>query len=635
MTIGVAGHVDHGKTTLVKQLTGIDTDRMKEEKLRGVSIEAGIAPWINGDGLSLSVVDVPGHTDFLKNTVRGLSAVDLAMLVVAADDGVMPQTLEHLETLRYFGANGGVVVLTKADLADEETLEIAELEIMEIVRGTFLEGKQVIAYSSIDGRNAEAIRAAVISEAAGAACKKADGPFRFWVDQCRHVNGFGTVVSGTVISGTIQKDDPVEILPHSRITRARFLESHGMRVEKAVAGQRIGMNLRNVPVGESERGSLIARPGTIRPSFLVNAEIEVRAMQKTVLSDRMKVKVYTGTFTASAVLVTMNGDSIAPGGRGCVQLRFSRPAPVLPGDRLVLSLMNVNTVVGGGRVIELPLEKLTRSRYGRLEPVLTSLVKKDVAAYVAFALQGGPASPVTVSALAGRSGFDRPSLENEFKKWVDRGEAVEYGDKGVFLKSRFLGITENVLTVAKRVFQEGNLKSKISFSEILSALETPVSEDVLKDVLDRLCGEGTLVREGGGFKLPDHRPVLSGPDAALSKRLLDYAARAGFVPFSVNQFCTETLEKWNPDKTLKILNFLHGQEKVVRLPNLRFLSISSMETIKDTVSRCISENGTMTISMSRDLLGFSRSIAIPVFEYLDSVGFTRREGEGRVLSGRD
>jgi len=631
ITLGVAGHVDHGKTSLVKRLTGVDTDRMQEEKQRGVSIEAGIAPWIMDAGLNLALVDVPGHKDFLKNTVRGLSCVDLAILVVAADDGVMPQTLEHLETLHYFGAKGGFVVLSKADLVDDETLELAELEIRDLVQGTFLDGKDVIHFSALDQRGTESIRASAIKEAQIISSKTADGPFRLWIDQARHVNGFGTVVSGTIISGCLNKDDRLQLLPSGMITRSRFLESHGLRIEKAVAGQRVGINLHNMAMDQVGRGMLIASPDSSSVSYLINAELDVRGKQPVSLTNRMRVKLYIGTLVVNAMVVIMGGERISPGQSGRVQFRLSRPVPVHPKDRFAVSLMNVNSIVGGGYVLEIPLEKYTNARSGKMEPVLAALKNDDVASFVRKAVEMAVHRPVTAGLLQQRSGIDLHRIQSELDRMLTNGVVMDFRDKGYFLADYFIAGKENVLTAAKEAIEKGRLKIRINAQEIVDTMGSLLTEDLVHPMLDELCREGKLVKEGGGFKIPDRKLTLSADDERLSRTLLEFAEQSGFVPFSASRFCSETPGHWNEDKAKRMLHFLHNQNKLIRLSNKRFVSINVMDTIKQRVQHRIESHGTVCLSDSQDILGYGRTMAVPVFEYLDSVGFTRREGEGRVL----
>ncbi|MBU0768938.1 MAG: selenocysteine-specific translation elongation factor, partial [Proteobacteria bacterium] len=290
ITIGIAGHVDHGKTAMVRCLTGFDTDRLQEEKRRGLSIESGVAPLELPSGELVSLVDIPGHSDFLKNAIRGLSCVDMAILIVAADDGVMLQTQEHLAILNFLKVKSGFIVLTKVDLVDDETLELAELEIVDMVKNTFLEGKPVLPFSAVDRRGLEDVRRNIGMEVEGAADKNDAAPFRLWVDQVRSFSGFGTVATGTIRSGIIKKDEIICLLPSEKKTRVRFIEVHHKKVPEAFAGERAGINLHKIPLKAVKRGMVLAGQETVRPSYLLNVELKVLKNSLKPIRNRQRVK---------------------------------------------------------------------------------------------------------------------------------------------------------------------------------------------------------------------------------------------------------------------------------------------------------------------------------------------------------
>jgi selenocysteine-specific elongation factor len=373
ITIGVAGHVDHGKTSLVKALTGIDTDRLQEEKRRGLSIESVIAPMELSSGGTVAFVDVPGHTDFMKNTIRGLSSVDAAVLVVAADDGIMPQTREHLEILRFLGAETGFVVLSKADLVDEETLQLAELEVRELLEGTFLEAKPVVNFSALDRRGLDEIRMQVESLVEGCRGKNHQDPFRLWIDQVRGVQGFGTVVSGTVLAGKIRENDPVVLLPPGLETRVRSLEGHHKKLPEASAGQRVGLSLPKIQLQDVGRGMLLAGTGSVPPSRYLNVNLKVLPGAGKPLKNAQKVKIYLGTSVTHARVVLMSGDVLLPGESGLAQLRPSKPVPALPSDPFVVCLMDIPTVIGGGKVLETGSQKYRPAKAPITIPYLQAL----------------------------------------------------------------------------------------------------------------------------------------------------------------------------------------------------------------------------------------------------------------------
>ncbi len=361
LTIGVAGHVDHGKTTLVRSLTGIDTDRLREEKERGLSIESGIAPFILEEDVELAFVDVPGHSDYLKNTIRGLSCVDMALLVVGANDGIMPQTLEHIKLLELLGLKKGLMVLTKTDLVDQETLELGELELRDAVKGTFLENSSIHYFSEVTGEGKATLRNALKETALGLMPRDPNRPFRMWIDRLRVFSGFGTVVSGTIIQGKISEGSQVEILPLGERTKVRSLESHHRRIKEGYPGQRIGINLVRIAPSHITRGMQLVNPGAVGLCRYVNTEISNLSLPELELKDRQKVKVYIGTGCFIGEVVLFEGERLFPGEKTFAQIRLEQEVGIVPGDRFIITPMNLQRLLGGGSVIEVTQRKVKTS----------------------------------------------------------------------------------------------------------------------------------------------------------------------------------------------------------------------------------------------------------------------------------
>ncbi|MDL1968843.1 MAG: selenocysteine-specific translation elongation factor [Deltaproteobacteria bacterium] len=382
ITVGIAGHVDHGKTTLVHCLTGIDTNRLKEEKKRRLSIASS--------GVQIALVDVPGHTDFLKNTIRGLSCVDMAILVVAADYGVMPQTREHLSILNFFGVKSGFIVISKADLVDKETLELAELEIRNKVEDTFLEEKSIMPFSVSNQKGLQDIKSNIEKEVNKIAGKNSVSPFRLFIDQIWSFAGLGTVVSGTVLSGTIRKDDPLILLPSEKETRARFLEVHHQKVSHAFAGQRLGINLHKLPLNEVKRGMVLAKPETVSSDYLFNAELSLLRSSPKSIENCQRVKLYIGTSITNALIVIINKKKIRPGERGLVQFRLIKCMAVLPRDPFVICPLNINNVIGGGKILEIATEKFRAVKAEKTIPYLMALQQSDLKAVIDLFLKETP-----------------------------------------------------------------------------------------------------------------------------------------------------------------------------------------------------------------------------------------------------
>jgi selenocysteine-specific elongation factor len=631
VTVGVAGHVDHGKTSLVRCLTGVDTDRMKEEKRRGVSIEPGIAPWINEQGLSVSLVDVPGHTDFLGNTVKGLCAVDLAMLVVAADDGVMPQTVEHLAVLSFFGAKSGFVVLNKTDLVDDETLELAEMEIRDAVKGSFLEGKSVIRFSALEGTGLERILEEARREAGLIDGRPGEGPFRLWIDRTTRVNGFGTVVSGTVLSGVLQTDDMVRILPAGMKARVRFIESHGQRIGFASAGQRIGINLHRTAMEDVGRGMVLTREESAEPIRMINAEVAVVTGSDEPLRSGMRVKVFIGTSVTSALSVVFGTSVIKPCERGLVQFRFDTLVPAKPGDGFVVSLMNRNRIIGGGTILETTFEKCTRGREAKITPRLTALTGNDADAYIRCMMDQRSPRPFTVDELAARSGFSPEHIDKVRARGIENGHYMRIGRDGFYSRRQFEERVTETLGAAERSLYQGTLKLSVNANEIRDGIGMLLNDALLHAAIDELCRTGRLIRKDSGYVLPGFQVILSGDERTMARNLLDFAERCGFDGFTVNRFCEETGDFRNEEKIRKMACFLHHQDRLIRLQNNRFISCGALDRIKENVKRHISDKGCFALSDSLAILGYTRTMAIIVLEHLDDIGFTRRVGDVRVL----
>jgi selenocysteine-specific elongation factor len=633
LTTGVAGHVDHGKTSLVRCLTGIDTDRLRIEKERGLSIESGIAPLGLSSGVSMALVDVPGHTDFLKNTIRGLSAVDLGILVVAADDGVMPQTLEHIQVLDFFGARNGFVVLSKADLVDDETLEMAELEIRELTEGSFLEDKPVIPFSSTDQRGLDEVRKTIEVAAQEVDGKDPQAPFRCWIDQVKGFPGYGTVASGTVLCGSLRQDDPLCLLPANVETRARSVETHHEICAKAWAGQRVGVNLHRVPVNRVRRGMLMAAPGSVETTYLLNVDLRVLEHAEKPLRNRQRVKLYLGTSVTNTLAVVMEKEQLAPGERGLVQFRLMRPVAALPGDPFVICLLNIQTVIGGGKVIEIPHEKFRQARARTTLPYLKALQENDLKGFVTHFFAADYCRPITSGELSRDTGFPLDQVESEIRARVTSGEFISFKGRGVFRKSLYLDLKSRLPGVVESIFRDDPLKTGATPEEIRRQLAPSLDVTPFQRMCAELCNEGLLIKAGGSFRVPNLAVNVSDRQEELIEKLLDYAESSGLVPFSADTFWkAHGRSKLNKNEIQRLLDYLHKQGRLVRLNNRRFLTPGAVEQIKERVRAVIGSRGELTVGDCKEVLGYGRTVGVPVFEHLDAIGFTRREGDSRVLN---
>ena len=632
VTFGIAGHVDHGKTSLVRLLTGIDTDRLKEEKRRGLSIESGIAPMLASPDLTISLVDVPGHTDFLKSTIRGLSCVDAAALVIAADDGVMPQTKEHLEILSFFGTKKGFVVLSKADLVDEETLELARLEIEELVRDTFLERSKIVAFSAVDGRGLDEVREEITNTATIVPGKSLDAPFRLWIDQVKGFPGFGTVASGTVLSGRLSENDAVAVLPAGIETRARSLQVHHKKVEGITAGQRAGINLHKISEREVTRGMLIAEPGTQEIARLLNVRLHVPSRVAQGLKDHQKIRLHIGTAVVNATLILMERNFLGQGEGGFAQMRLSHDLSACPGDTFLISPLNVQTLIGGGSILELTKEKFRMAKAARMIPYLNAIWRRDSDSFIELLIRLERNDLLDPVQITKTTGFGTDEIKSSLERKIGSGELISFGDAGSFPSERFNVLKEKLPTILAEILQENPLKQSASSEEIKARLAPSLDDIPFKVMLSRLVEGGEVVKKEGGFRLPNFSASLSGERQTLVDMLLAYAEESGFVPFSADTFWKLHRRQHNKNELQRLLDYLHNQGRLIRLNNRRYMTPRAMEEIKEKTSNLIKGKGSIGIGDCKEIMGYGRTVGVPVLEYLDSIGFTRRDGDKRTLA---
>ncbi len=630
-TIGVAGHVDHGKTTLVRALTGIDTDRKAEEKARGLSIEAGVAELKLPSGRSVALIDVPGHTDFLKNTIRGLNSVDMAILVVAADDGVMPQTREHVDILKSFDAGSGLVVLSKTDLVDEETLDLAELELNELLSGSFLEQRPILKFTRQRPELGTEIVNRVDNALNDLPHKQPDQPFRMWIDQVRSIQGHGTVVSGTIAAGCVRCNDEIELLPSGVKTRARGLETHACAVTRAVAGQRVGINLHRMPLADVRRGMMLAAPETVYPSYLIDVQIDVLAAARRGIKNRQRVKIYMGTSITNGMVVLMERDRLEPGESGLAQIRLLRPVAALPRDAFVISPLNINTVIAGGRVLQTPREKFRAVKRQSVLPLLKALETEDVDVYVERVFDSTKGRPVSAKMLSQKTGLPSSQFERRINAKVQKGEWVYMKGCGAIKKVHLSALEAECQTVIKIAFQKDPLKKKVTLAEIAERLACRVEPTILQTVADTLCKAGRIASLEGGFVLCGFQPALDDRREALVDHLLAHALASGLTPFSADTFWKLHRPAYEKKDIQQLLHYLFSQKRLVRLNDQRFLSLDAVEEIKVRVARAIKTRGFVTVGDCKELFGYGRWGGTHVLDYLNHIGFTVRRDNRHYL----
>jgi len=544
----------------------------------------------------------------------------------------MPQTRDHLAVLNFVNARGGCIVISKADLVDQETIELAEMEIREVMEGSFLEGKQVLPFSATEGRGLQEILMAAESEAERIDGKAIQAPFRLWVDQVRSFPGFGTVASGTVLSGSIRRDDTVELLPACKEAKVRFLEVHHQRVEQAVAGQRVGLNLHSIALDDVNLGTVIATPGIVSPAGLLNAELSLLPKTRRPILNRQRIKLYLGTHCTNALVVMMENERLHPGETSLVQIRLQQPLSVLPGDPFVISPMNLHAVVGGGRILETPKEKFRKVKAEQTLNYLQPLQKGDVKTIVRLYLLKFSSRPVTAEEIISATGFPAEKINAEIKSRTRAGKLVDLSGRGYFDRSRFEQLKKKLVDVTTRILSRDAFKSAASGDEIRFQLDPNLDDTLFDRMIQELCKDGKLTKIEKGYRIPNFVVKLPSHREKLIEQLLDFAKKQGYLTFSPGTFKKLYGQNFTYSDVERVINHLHAQKKLVRLNDGRFLTTEAMQEIREKVRDIILRKGSLTIHESREVLGFGRSRAIPIFDYLDSIGLTCRVGDIRVLS---
>jgi selenocysteine-specific elongation factor len=631
VVVGTAGHIDHGKSSLVRALTGIDPDRLKEEKERGITIDLGFAHLRDESGLSLAFVDVPGHERFVKNMLAGVGGIDLVMLVVAADESVMPQTREHFDICRLLRIPKGLIVITKRDLVDPELREIAVLEAKELVAGSFLEGAPVVEVSARTGEGLSDLRGALVEIARNTPPRSSEGPFRLPVDRVFSMKGFGTVVTGTLASGSAAPDDEVEILPRGLRARVRGLQVHGEKESGASAGQRTAVNLQGIEVADVVRGDVLAQPGAFRPTWMLDAELEVLPSSSIPVKDLTRVHLHLGTAQTLARVRVLGGKkSIAAGGRGMVQLRLEAPMVAARGDRFILRRYSPLETIAGGAVIDAYPEKhpvSSESVAERLAELVRAEPKEAAARFVADAGQAG----VSEDELGRRLGAGVSERDRVVAELLRDGTAIAAGRAPRILLAA--AVAEKIgarLDAELRRFQKKNpLLRGMPKSELREKVAAAAPVEVFELILTKLHERGRLRSEKDLVATPDHRIVMNVDEEKARDVLVTHYRSSGYSPKSLADLSSEA--KLDVKLLERVQRVLLKDGTVVQVAEGMVFHRDALEELKRNVRSFKTKRDRIDVAFFKEIAGVTRKHAIPLLEWLDRERVTQRAGNERVI----
>ena len=617
--IGTAGHVDHGKSTLVKALTGIDPDRFPEEKAREMTIDLGFAWMALPSGREVSIVDVPGHERFIKNMLAGVGAIDLALLIVAADESVMPQTREHLAILDILQITRGLVVVTKTDLADEELVELVKAEVEDTLQGTSFEGCPMVGVSAYTGDGLEELKATMDSILDETDARQDLGRPRLPIDRCFTISGFGTVVTGTLIDGTLTVGQEIELAGSGQRARVRGLQSHKTKVDATDPGVRLAVNLSGLSKDEVERGEILTIPGWLKPTYRLDARLRMVKNAPNPLKHNQGVTFHLFTSEASARVRLLDADRLTAGQEGWVQLLLADPLPVVKGDFFVIR--SSEDTLGGGQIVD----PNPRRRYRRFDDdVIDRLMTLDQGTggdiIISVAEQWGPCDMTTLSQ---RTNLSQEEVTERVSQLTGEGHLVSLGEFGgdadaVVYSAQGWGILKSKVASALQLYHtQYPLRHGVPAQEIRSRLN--LSQPVYQRALARLVEEQIVVDERQSLRLPDHEITLTPKMEEEASAYLNSLQKDPYSPPSDQRVSPE------------LLGVLIDQGKVVRVTDGVIFDASAYREMTERIVQHLKDQGNITVAEARTMFNTSRKYILPLLEHMDQQQITRRTGDERVL----
>ena len=624
--VGTAGHIDHGKTSLVKALTGIDADRLEEEKRRGITIDIGFShlelPAPNGETLRLGFVDVPGHERFVRNMLAGVGGIDLVVLVIAADEGIKPQTREHFDICRLLAVRRGMTVLTKSDAVDRDTLEVVRLEVEDFLRGSFLDpaNSPIVAASSLTGAGLDEVKTALAKVASEATTKDSTALARLPIDRVFTMKGFGTVVTGTLVSGTIRKEEELEVFPGGKRVRVRGVQVHGSSSGEAVAGQRTALNLAGVSTEDLARGMMLAPPETFRSTSRVDTLLALLPTAKP-LKDNARVHFHAYTMETIAEARLYGPKQLKPGDEQYVQLRLTEPTLLLPGDRFILRQFSPVVTIGGGLVLDASPLVRKQPQY-EIATFLTKMMAGSSQEILAARVSRRGTLGLPLDAVPGEMNIRRAEVEK-----LAREAGLGWCDHVLISPMGFVTAQAQLFQTVKAFHDANPLVPGISKEELHS--RTKIGPDVFSSALQKMAAEKKLEIAGELVRLPG-RGVVMKDEESESKKIIEQAfASAGLkVPSLKEVLAGLKVDKLRAQKTVTLLL----RDKVlIKISEELVFHQSALTDLRQRVTALKSTTPKIDVARFKDLTEVSRKYAIPLLEYLDRERVTRRVGDERVI----
>ena len=628
--LGTAGHIDHGKTTLIKALTGVDLDRLKEEKERGITIELGFTYLLLPGNQRIGIVDVPGHEKFIKRMIAGAGGIDLVLLVVAADDGVMPQTKEHLEICQLLNIKSGLIALTKIDLVEPEWVELVKEDIRNLVRGTFLDNAPIVPVSAITREGLPELISNLAELVRRIKLEQPEGICFLPVDRVFTIKGFGTVITGTLISGEIGLGETLEVLPQRLITKVRGIQVHNSPVGIARAGERTAINLQGIEKELLKRGDILSRPQELTPSFRFDVRLKVLpdALQPIRHGDEVRFHIFTTqTFTR---VIGYDKNVFEPGGEYFAQLRFSEPMVTIPGARFIIRSIDARQTIGGGEILDSspPKHKRNDPKTSEWFKIIQARSPEKVLEILAISnkFQG-----ITPNEIRRRISFSRAEIENSWQKLQQAKILVEINpDTNQAVHSQVLQEAEEKLkTILEEFHKNYPLKIGIPMEEARQRLGPGISEEFFKYLINQMKLKSEIGISGIMIHQAAHKLCLNSKEAKLKAELEQLVDSSGLTPPTVRELAAKFLVSEEEIKNL--MELLVNEEKMIKVKDELYFSKDKIIRLKDRLIEFFCQKKELTPSEFKELTGATRKHAIPLLEYFDKEKVTLRKGDVRIL----
>ena len=630
--LGTAGHIDHGKTSLIKAISGTDTDRLKEEKERGITIELGFASLDLPGGQHLGIVDVPGHEKFVKNMVAGATGIDIVVMVIAADEGVMPQTREHMEICTLLGIQHGLIVMTKTDMVEEEWLELALEDIREFSQGTFLEDAPILPVSSVTGDGIPELISAIDDIAGSIPQRPPSSLFRLPIDRVFTMKGFGTVITGTLVSGMINVGETIMVYPTGITSKVRGIQVHNQSAESAEAGMRTAINFQGLDKTAVKRGEVLSTPDALIASYMVDVSFHYLASNKKPLKNRTLVRFHTGTSEVMGYLILLEQEELPPGQTVVAQLRLDSPVAIVKDDRFVIRSYSPVRTIGGGQVLNPIPQKHKRMKQDVIDG-LQHLTEEDPEAIISQQIQQAGYGGVSFSHLKIMTNLTDKQLDTALQHLLSK-KTITQTDKQnrIFLhQSTFDQLIQKTAEYLANYHADNPLKAGMPKEELKSKFPQLSDPKVFNLILNQMIKSDQIAQEENTVRLSDHRVALGADQADIRKKIEGLYKKGGLQPPYFRD--VPKLLEVDPNHTKDVMLLLVEEGRIVKTKDDLYFHIDAITELKNRLVDFLKANEDITTPQFKEMTGASRKYVIPLIEYFDASKVTLRVGDSRKLRG--